>query len=138
MLPSRYVWTCAYFRHQLCDVAEGLRFLHSRNIVHGDLRGVRNSPKRCSTTLPVTVQSNVLVDGAGRARITDFSQATVVQNPDSMRVVPGDQGNTTQWTAPEILNETGTYSKASDVFSFAMIMIEVRPRRLIICRHLTH
>jgi len=78
------------------------------------------------------------VDGAGRARITDFSQATVVQNPDFTRVVPGDQGNTTQWTAPEILNETGTYSKASDVFSFAMIMIEVRPGRLIICRHLTH
>jgi len=29
-------------RHQLSDVTEGLHFLHSRNIVHGDLKGVRD------------------------------------------------------------------------------------------------
>ena len=28
-------------RHQLSNVAEGLYFLHSRNIIHGDLKGVR-------------------------------------------------------------------------------------------------
>ena len=31
----------AYLRHQLSDVAEGLYYLHSCNIVHGDLKGVR-------------------------------------------------------------------------------------------------
>jgi len=31
----------AYFRRKLSDVAEGLCYLHSRNMVHGDLKGVR-------------------------------------------------------------------------------------------------
>jgi hypothetical protein len=37
-----------------------------------------------------------------------------------------DQGHIPRWTAPEILNNQGTYSKEADVFSFAMVMIEVR------------
>ena len=28
--------------HQLCDTAEGLEFLHSRDVVHGNLKGVRD------------------------------------------------------------------------------------------------
>ena len=31
-----------YSRRQLSDIAEGLYFLHSRNVVHGDLKGVRD------------------------------------------------------------------------------------------------
>ena len=27
---------------QVCDIAEGLYYLHSRNIVHGNIKGVRN------------------------------------------------------------------------------------------------
>jgi len=66
------------------------------------------------------------MDVAGRARITDFGLANVVQNLDSMRSATDDKGHTARWTAPEILNEQGTYSKEADVFSFAMVMIEVR------------
>jgi len=65
------------------------------------------------------------MDDVGRARITDFGLATVTQNLDSMRGASGGQSNTARWTAPEILNEEGTFSKESDVFSFAMVMIEV-------------
>lgn len=35
-----------------------------------------------------------------------------------IRINPG-------WTAPEVLNG-GSYSEASDIFSFAMLMVEVR------------
>ena len=31
--------------HQLSDIADGLNYLHSRNVVHGDLKGVRESRK---------------------------------------------------------------------------------------------
>ena len=65
------------------------------------------------------------MDAAGRARITDFGLARVTQNLDSLRSASGDQGHTARWTAPEILTEEGEYSKEADVFSFAMVMIEV-------------
>jgi len=66
------------------------------------------------------------VDDAGRARITDFGLATTAENPDSTRSAPENQIHNARWTAPEILNEEGTFSKEADVFSFAMVMIEVR------------
>ena len=70
-------------------------------------------------------QPNILVDTVGHARITDFGQTTVVQDLDHIRGASSDLGH----TAPEILNEEGTYSKDADVFSFAMVMIEVRQGR---------
>ena len=76
--------------------------------------------------LPLTrVQPNILVDDTNRARITDFGLARVTQNLDSIRSGSGDQGHTARWTAPEILNEEGVHSKEADIFSFAMVMIEV-------------
>lgn len=65
------------------------------------------------------------MDDASRPRITDFSQAAVTQRSDPVQVASDDQDYTARWTAPEILTEEGTYSKEADVFSFAMIMIEV-------------
>ena len=43
-----------------------------------------------------------------------------------MRSASGGPGHTARWTAPEILNEGEPYSREADVFSFAMVMIEVR------------
>ena len=40
--PCCRVLSHADSRHQLSDVVEGLHFLHSCNIVHGDLKGVRD------------------------------------------------------------------------------------------------
>ena len=64
------------------------------------------------------------MDGTGHARITDFGLARVTQNLDSIRSL-SDGRHTARWTAPEILSEQGSYSKEADVFSFAMVMIEV-------------
>ena len=64
------------------------------------------------------------MDDSGRARITDFGLATILQNPDFKRAFLDDQS--VRWTAPEILYAPGAYSKEADVFSFAMVMIEVR------------
>jgi len=65
------------------------------------------------------------VDAAGHARITDFGLATVTKNLDSLRSATGGHGNAARWTAPEILTGEETFSKEADIFSFAMVMIEV-------------
>jgi serine/threonine protein kinase len=77
------------------------------------------------TTVLTPDQPNILVDNSGGARIADFGLTTVTQNLDSMRSASQQHGHTPRWTAPEILKEQGTYSKEADIFSFAMVMIEV-------------
>ena len=64
--------------------------------------------------------------------ITDCGLAIVTQNLDSMRGAPDEHGDGTRWIAPEILANQGTFSKEADVFSFAMVMIEVRCRFRIV------
>ena len=129
--PSRRGRYHTHSRHQLSDVTEGLRILHSRNIVHGDLKGVCDCSKPYITAVLTRLQSNILVDATSRARITDFGLARLTQNLDSMRSNSSEQGFTARWTAPEILNEKGKQSKEADIFSFAMVMIEVRRDKVI-------
>ena len=126
----------AYSRHQLSDVAEGLCYLHFCNVIHGDLKGVRGCTTSRSTIVLTSGQLGILVGDSGHARIADFGLATVTQNPDSVRSVSGQHGHTVRWAAPEVLNE-GIYSKEADIFSFAMVMIEVRHRRPTVHRALT-
>ncbi|KAF9646800.1 kinase-like protein [Thelephora ganbajun] len=73
----------------LSDVAEGLNYLHSSNVIHGGLKG-----------------PNILMDINGRARITDYGLTAVTRDL-------------------KILDEWGTYSKEGDVFSLAMVTIEI-------------
>jgi serine/threonine protein kinase len=77
-------------------------------------------------TVLTRAQPNILVDATGRARITDFGLATVTQNVDSFRSTTAEPAHTPRWTAPEILGGEGSHSTEADVFSFAMVMIEVR------------
>ena len=114
--------------HQLSDVAEGLNYLHYCKVVHGNLKGVRNCSSSRFTTILIPSQTNVLVDATGRARITDFGLAMVTQDLDSIRSASDEHGESVRWIAPEILDNRGTHtsSKEADVFSFAMVVIEVR------------
>jgi serine/threonine protein kinase len=102
----------------------GLRYLHSCYVIHGSLKGVRGRSYFTFTAILMPGQSSILVDAAGHARITDFGFVTVAQNPDSARCTQPQRGHTVRWAAPEILNE-GPHSKEADIFSFAMVMIEV-------------
>lgn len=93
----------------ILDVAEGLDYLHSRAVIHGDLKG-----------------PNILVDTEVRpcARLADFDVTTVTENPNSRRVYTRQDSRTAPWASPEVLKE-GVPSRAADVYSFAMVMIEV-------------
>ena len=111
---------------QLSDVAEGLNYLHSCNVIHENLKGVRDYSGSRFTTVLTSRQSNVLVDAAGHAQLTDFGLSAATQDMYTVRNASGEHDHSVRWIAPEILDDRSTYSKGADVFSFAMVTIEVR------------
>ncbi|KAF9789156.1 kinase-like domain-containing protein, partial [Thelephora terrestris] len=92
----------------LLGVAKGLGYLHSCNVIHGDLKG-----------------TNILVDATGQARIVDFGLATIARDSNSLDTTNEHQANTPRFTAPEVLQGRAPHSSKSDVFAFAMVVIEV-------------
>jgi len=99
----------------LHEVAEGLRYLHSYGVVHGDLKG-----------------TNVLISQSGHACLSDYGLMPVQANHAFMvAATPGVVG-ISRWLAPELINPprkkgrrqpAGT--KQADIFAFAMLVIEV-------------
>jgi serine/threonine protein kinase len=81
-------------------------YLHSKNIIHGDLKG-----------------ANVLIDDSGKACIADFGLGRIRANATSRAVTKGPVVGTLRFMAPEHMK--GNSIKASDVYSFGMMMYEV-------------
>ena len=69
-----------------------------------------------------------VVDDIPHARIADFGIAIVTKNLDSIRPPTRQEAHTPRWSAPEILHEENP-SKESDIYSFAMVTIEVYRER---------
>ncbi|KAJ1292500.1 hypothetical protein BS78_02G396200 [Paspalum vaginatum] len=88
------------------DVARGMSFLHSRDVIFRDLKS-----------------SNVLLDAGYRAKLSDFGLArdgpTGGKSHVSTRVV-GTRG----YAAPEYI-ATGHLSVKSDVYSFGVVLLEL-------------
>ena len=74
------------------------------------------------------MQANILVDHIGRARITDFALARPSCDRGSARRATETRDYYTRWTAPEVLEDMEPPTKEADIFSFSMVMVEVRHR----------
>jgi len=73
-------------------------------------------------------KSNILIDKDGHARLADFGLASIIRGEYSnFSPQVSSTENTTTWAAPEILGGSSA-SKEGDVFTFAMVAIEVRTR----------
>eukprot|EP01087_Luapelamoeba_hula_P013242 TRINITY_DN3788_c0_g2_i1.p1 TRINITY_DN3788_c0_g2~~TRINITY_DN3788_c0_g2_i1.p1 ORF type:complete len:1605 (+),score=191.21 TRINITY_DN3788_c0_g2_i1:33-4847(+) len=88
------------------QAAQGMHFLHSSGILHRDLK----SP-------------NILLDDNWNAKISDFG-LTKLKEQDSGSNMDKLAGSLL-WTAPEILGETASFSEASDVYSFGIVLWEL-------------
>ena len=70
-------------------------------------------------------KSNILIDGSEHARICDFGLTSIAHGDYTTGLNP-EIGHTARWSAPEILFGECTTSKQADMFSFGMVVVEVR------------
>lgn len=74
-------------------------------------------------------QLNILFDGAGVPRISDFGISSITFNPVSNNASTPFHGYSLRWAAPEILeapnDESRRPTKMSDVYAFGMVVVEV-------------
>lgn len=98
------------------DIAKACQAIHKHNIIHGDLK-----------------PHNVLLTGDGEdergwiGKIADFGLSVKIKRGE--RHVSGIQHGTEGYVAPEVL-QTRRMVKASDVYSFGIIMWEMWHARL--------
>jgi len=119
-------------RIQLLDISRGLSFLHSLEIVHGDLKGVgvdfflHHPFIGCNLTL--ALQDNILVDESGYARLNDFGFTNIVSLNCTQTRLEGSH----RWMAPELFGVGQNTGKPrvptprSDVFALGMVTLEVK------------
>ncbi|KAJ7646792.1 kinase-like domain-containing protein [Roridomyces roridus] len=95
----------------LCEIAQGLQYLHSQNVVHGDLRG-----------------SNILINEDWSACLSDFglssfSDATTAAHTST-------RAGSTFWMSPELISPEKfglefIRTRASDVYAFGCVCVEL-------------
>ncbi|KAL1508068.1 hypothetical protein AB1Y20_007664 [Prymnesium parvum] len=86
-------------------VIHGLSYLHSRSILHRDIKG-----------------ANVLVDSGGVCKLSDFGASMLL---DSRANSEGwSLRGTPYWMAPEVIKQTG-HGKEADIWSLGCTIIEM-------------
>ncbi|KAJ6545393.1 protein kinase [Mycena capillaripes] len=82
-------------------ILEGLHYLHSSDVVHGDLKA-----------------ANILTTKNGNLKLSDFGVSL------NVRVVEKDVGGIPNWMAPEVIELKGASPK-SDIWSLACTVVEL-------------
>lgn len=91
----------------ICEVANGMKYLHEKGVLHGDLKA-----------------ANVLVDDDIRCVISDFGQSELKSEVSRISAVPFPHG-TLRWQAPELMTGQSKLTQEMDVYAFAISCIEI-------------
>ncbi|KAG8955280.1 hypothetical protein FRC03_011226, partial [Tulasnella sp. 419] len=94
----------------LLDAAEGLAYLHSLPVAHGDLKG-----------------ENVLVDSEGRASLCDFGMSQFIDEASRITgftTTSGHSGGTDRFMCPELL-EDAPKTTATDMWAFGCLTTQI-------------
>lgn len=109
-------------------MADALSYLHSKNIVHGDLHTVSAVQWPAKVVLIVVMKGNILVDNDTNARLTDFGIMRFADPaPENVSI---EIRGAVRWMAPEVLrayeqDEPVHHTSAGDIYSFGMCMLQV-------------
>ncbi|KAJ7482316.1 kinase-like domain-containing protein, partial [Mycena galericulata] len=95
----------------LSEIAQGLQYLHSQNIVHGDLRG-----------------SNILVTPEWSACLADFGLTSLSDATTATHT--SHRAGSIRWMAPELIDperfgQRFLRTPASDVYAFGCVCLEL-------------
>ncbi|KAG8978515.1 hypothetical protein FRB94_014638 [Tulasnella sp. JGI-2019a] len=98
-------------RNTIHGIASGIAYLHTYGVVHGDIKG-----------------ENILLDPLLQPLISDFG-LTKTEAIDATATSMGS--GTPRWTSPELIDsDTPQKTKESDMYAFAMTMVEVLTGRV--------
>lgn len=103
---------CANIDKLLFEIAQGIEYLHSQSVVHGDIKG-----------------GNILIDEQWHPRLADFGLTVFA---DATRQFTTDQGGTLRWMAPELLRPSGNFKRtfSSDIYAYGCVCVELYSGRV--------
>ena len=99
-------------RNFVRQIITGLAYLHSRDIIHRDIKG-----------------ANILVDNKGVIKISDFGiskkieVSNILQGAGNNKNRPSLQGSVF-WMAPEVVKQT-SYTRKADIWSLGCLVVEM-------------
>ena len=110
------------------DTVRGLAFLHEMNVLHRDIKPGNVLCSSLDLSAPILCKisdfgtSRVTTEGAPQQQM----QAQQAQQAQQQAQQQQNKGmGTPLYMAPEIFNDTMPYSKASDVFSFGIMLAQI-------------
>ncbi|KZV78287.1 kinase-like protein [Exidia glandulosa HHB12029] len=94
----------------MIQVANGLKYLHQHDIIHGDIKG-----------------ANVLVGDDGTAKLCDFGFSILLAQHSQSFTQGSNVKGTCRWMAPELFDEEGAaHTFASDIWATGCLLIEIQ------------
>ncbi|THU93427.1 kinase-like protein [Dendrothele bispora CBS 962.96] len=89
----------------MLEIAKGMEYLHSKRILHGDLKG-----------------ANILIDRQFRCIIADFGHSKTLSQVDYTNA---KHAHGFRWQSPELMAERSLLTKENDVYAFGITCVEI-------------